>query len=232
MALSVHKYVLSSLNPSVWVGCLMWVLVLLLGSTPSVASEVQVWNFDQDNPNRVPAGFHIGILFDGRAAGDWQVIPAENPVSPPNVLAQLQGKGAEHAYKLVLVQGTEAEDINLSVRLLPIAGKADMGGGLIWRAADDRNYYLVRANPLEQNIRIYRVVNGVRHMIQNFDHVIDIRRWHRLHVQMRGCDVHVWFDEQEVFTLCERTFARGRVGLWTKSDAVTYFDDLHLEVAR
>ncbi|MDH4305833.1 MAG: hypothetical protein OEV53_17400 [Nitrospira sp.] len=207
-------------------------LILLLGHAASAASEVQVWNFDQDSPSTAPAGFHIGTLFDGRPAGDWQVISSDKATSPPHVLAQLHGKGAEHAYKLVLVQGTEAEDIELSVMLLPIAGKADMGGGLLWRAADDRNYYLVRANPLEQNIRVYRVVNGVRHMIQNFDHVIDIRQWHRLRVQMRGCDARVWFDEQAVFTLCDRTFAKGYVGLWTKSDAITYFDDLQLQKTR
>lgn len=231
MALSVHTHEASPLNPSVWVWCVC-VLILLLGHAASAASEVQVWNFDQDSPSTAPAGFHIGTLFDGRPAGDWQVISSDKATSPPHVLAQLHGKGAEHAYKLVLVQGTEAEDIELSVMLLPIAGKADMGGGLLWRAADDRNYYLVRANPLEQNIRVYRVVNGVRHMIQNFDHVIDIRQWHRLRVQMRGCDARVWFDEQAVFTLCDRTFAKGYVGLWTKSDAITYFDDLQLQKTR
>ncbi|MBX3328204.1 MAG: hypothetical protein U0223_15475 [Nitrospira sp.] len=231
MALSVHKHGASLLSLSVGVWCVC-VLVLLLGHTSlSAASEVQVWNFDQDDPSTIPAGFHIGTLFDGRVAGDWQVTVTDKAISPPHVLAQLHGKGAEHAYKLVLVQSTEAADMDLSVKLLPIAGKADMGGGLIWRAADDRNYYLVRANPLEQNVRIYRVVDGVRHMIKNFDHVIDIRQWHHLRVQMRGCDVHVWFDEQSVFTLCDRTFAKGRVGLWTKSDAVTYFDDLRLERA-
>lgn len=231
MALSVHTHEASPLNPSVWVWCVC-VLILLLGHAASAASEVQVWNFDQDSPSTAPAGFHIGTLFDGRPAGDWQVISSDKATSPPHVLAQLHGKGAEHAYKLVLVQGTEAEDIELSVMLLPIAGKADMGGGLLWRAADDRNYYLVRANPLEQNIRVYRVVNGVRHMIQNFDHVIDIRQWHRLRVQMRGCDARVWFDEQAVFTLCDRTFAKGYVGLWTKSDAITYFDDLQFQKTR
>lgn len=231
MALSVHKHGAFFPSPSVW----LWygyVLLLLLGQASSADSQVQVWNFDQDGPGTAPAGFHIGTLFDERPAGDWQVIALDKAPSPPHVLAQVQGKGAEHAYKLVLVQGTEAEDIDLNVKLLPIAGKADMGGGLIWRAVDDRNYYLVRANPLEQNIRIYRVVNGVRHMIQNFDHVIDIRQWHHLRVQMRGCDVRVWFDEQAVFTLCDHTFAKGHVGLWTKSDAVTYFDDVHLQKTR
>jgi len=112
------------------------------------------------------------------------------------------------------------------VSLLAVDGKADMGGGLIWRAADDRNYYLTRANPLEQNIRIYRVVKGVRQMLQNFDQIIDVRKWHTLGVLMKGCQVQVFFDEKQVFDLCEETFKQGLVGIWTKSDAVTYFDNL------
>jgi len=84
------------------------------------------------------------------------------------------GKGAEHAYKVVLVNGTKSSDLNLEVSLLPVEGKADMGGGLIWHAVDDRNYYLTRANPLEQNVR-YRVVKGVRQMLNNYDQVIDVR---------------------------------------------------------
>jgi hypothetical protein len=105
-----------------------------------------------------------------------------------------------------------------------------MGGGLIWRATDDRNYYLARANPLEQNIRIYRVVKGVREMLENFDHIIDVRRWHSLRVMTNGCKVQVFFDDKQVFDLCDQTFSTGRVGLWTKSDAVTYFDDLKLRI--
>jgi len=205
-------------------------LTFLLSTTSVIAADVQLRNFDSDQPGKVPPGFQIGTLFDGRPAGDWQVIVSEKAISAPHVLAQLQGKGAEHAYKMLLVQGTESGNIDLSVKLLPIDGKADMGGGLIWRAADDRNYYLARANPLEQNIRIYRVVKGVRHMLQNLDHVINVREWHQLRVHMEGCNIQVSFDEQPVFRLCDKTFDHGRIGLWTKSDAITYFDDLQLDV--
>ena len=138
------------------------------------------------------------------------------------------GKGAEHAYKVVLIDGTTASDLDLEVSFLPIAGKADMGGGLVWRAADDRNYYLTRANPLEQNIRIYKVVKGIRHMLKNFDQTIDLKEWHTLHVVNRGCHIQVLYDKKLVFDLCDQTFTVGRIGLWTKSDAVTYFDDLRL----
>jgi hypothetical protein len=229
MVLTIHKY--DAFMTVMWL-CCGGVLALLLGATSATAAEVQLWNFDHDQPGKVPSGFQIGTLFDGRPAGEWEVTASDKAPSSPHVLAQLQRKGAERAYKLVLIQGTESENIVLSVKLLPIDGKADMGGGLIWRATDDRNYYLARANPLEQNIRIYRVVKEVRHMLQNFDQIINIHQWHQLRVRMEGCNIQVTFDERSVFTLCDDTFRKGQIGLWTKSDAVTHFDDLQLEVIR
>ena len=145
------------------------------------------------------------------------------------MLAQLMAKGAEHAYKVILSKEVIASDLNLGVSFLPIQGKADMGGGLIWRAADDRNYYLARANPLEQNIRVYRVEKGIRHLLENFNQTIDVRQWHTLRVTHQGCHVNIFFDDKTVFDLCEKTFQTGMIGLWTKSDAVTYFDDLQLQ---
>ena len=107
-----------------------------------------------------------------------------------------------------------------------------MGGGLIWRATDHRNYYLTRANPLEQNIRIYRVVKGVRQMVENFNQTIEADKWHQLRVTQRGCRIQVFYDGKPVFDLCDRTFKEGTIGLWTKSNAVTYFDDLQMQVLR
>jgi len=148
------------------------------------------------------------------------------------VLGELMGKGAEHAYKTVFINGISASDIDLQVSFLSITGKADMGGGLIWRATDDRNYYLTRANPLEQNVRIYCVVKGVRHLLQNFDQTIDVKQWHILRVTHQGCHIRVFYDEKPVFDFCDQTFASGMIGLWTKSDAVTYFDNLRLQLLR
>lgn len=193
-------------------------------------SASRVWTFDDEPAQSLPPEFQVGTIFDGRPAGDWKVVETEKAKSPPHAFGQLQGKGAEHAYKLVLVNGTDSSDLELSVAFIPIEGKGDMGGGLIWRAADDRNYYLVRANPLEQNLRIYRVVKGVRHMLQNFNQIIEVTKWHTLHIVAKGCRLQVSYDDKPVFDLCDRTFTRGRIGLWTKSDAVSYFDDLHLNV--
>jgi hypothetical protein len=209
---------------------LVAVFVALDAVSPAHAEQAPAfWQFDTEPPGSLPADFVVGTLFDGRPAGEWKILQSDRAKSPPQVLGQLQGTGAEHAYKVLLFRGTVGVDVEVQVSFLPIEGKADMGGGLIWRAADDRNYYLTRANPLEQNIRIYRVVKGVRHLLNNFDQTIDVRHWHTLRVVNRGCRIEVFYDEKRVFDLCDNAFTQGRVGLWTKSDAITYFDDLRLQ---
>jgi hypothetical protein len=207
-------------------------LQLALGAVVAqaeIVSPTQEWNFDHEQPGTLPSEFSIGTLFDGRTAGDWQVLATERAKSHPHVLAQLMAKGAEHAYKVVLLKEVIAADLNLAVSFLPIQGQADMGGGLIWRAADDRNYYLARANPLEQNIRVYRVEKSIRRLLQNFDQTITLKQWHTVRITHQGCRVHIFYDGKQVLDLCEETFHTGMIGLWTKSDAVTYFDDLQLQ---
>jgi len=191
-------------------------------------SSDHAWSFDLDPVGTLPKGFIIGTLFDGRPAGDWRIMEFKDAPSPSRVFAQQMNTGAEHAYKTVFIEDVTAADLDLQVSFLAVGGKGDMGGGLIWRAADDRNYYLARANPLEQNIRAYRVVKGVRHLLANFDQVIPVHKWHRLRVVAKSQRFEVFFDGRTVLKLSDRAFANGRIGLWTKSDAVTYFDDLQL----
>ena len=191
-------------------------------------SSDHAWSFDLDPVGTLPKGFIIGTLFDGRPAGDWRIMEFNDAPSPSRVFAQQMNTGAEHAYKTVFIEDVTAADLDLQVSFLAVGGKGDMGGGLIWRAADDRNYYLARANPLEQNIRAYRVVKGVRHLLMNFDQVIPVRKWHRLRAVAQGQRLEVFFDGRTVLKLSDKTFTNGRIGLWTKSDAVTYFDDLQL----
>jgi len=212
--------------PLIVLGLVLWAASTPVSPQAAPDQQPQLWTFDTDAVGMLPSDFVVGTLYDGRPAGEWKVVQTDHALSPPHVLGQLMGKGAEHAYKVVLIKGSTSSDLNLEVSLLAVDGKADMGGGLIWRAADDRNYYLTRANPLEQNIRIYRVVKGVRQMLQNFDQIIDVRKWHTLGVMMKGCQVQVFFDEKQVLHLCEETLKQGLVGIWTKSDAVSYFDNL------
>ena len=211
-----------------------WLLLLLLlclwepAYVDASMREDSTWNFDEDRSGELPPKFMIGTFFDGRPAGDWQVMSTPKALSPQKVFAQIREKGA--GYNVVLIEDAQAANLDLSVSFLPISGKTDMGGGLIWRAADDRNYYLIRANPLEQNIRLYHVVQGIRKMLKNHDDIIDIKMWHRLDVVNQGCRIQIFYDEKPIFDLCDDTFKVGRIGLWTKSDAVTYFDDLRFHI--
>src|SRR5713226_5292184 len=94
-------------------------------STATTADSITTWDFDSDPPGTLPKDFSIGTLFDGRPAGEWKVLQTDRAQSPPHVLGQLMGKGAEHAYKVVLLVGITASDLDLQVSFLPIEGKAD-----------------------------------------------------------------------------------------------------------
>lgn len=152
----------------------LWLVFAAIPCEAAGGDTSKSWNFDAVPPGTLPDGFKLGRLYDGRPAGDWRVLETTDAVSARHVLAQLSDKGAEHAYKMLLIDGTESSNGEVSVSLRAVGGKGDMGGGLIWRAVDDRNYYLTRANPLEQNIRLYRIDKGVR-KIANDDHTIDVK---------------------------------------------------------
>ena len=215
----------------------------------------KTWNFDSEVAGTVPKNFIVGTLVDGRSAGKWQVIDIKTSMSllekldqrdhtrvrkvlqnreapsAPHVFAQLKNGGYFTDFNVVLIEETTAIDFDLKVSFLAIAGRGDMGGGLIWRARDHKNYYIARANPLEQNIRFYRVVNGVRHKLKNFNHIISIKAWQTLRVVARGNRFKIFFNEQPVIDISDETFqAGGKIGLWTKADALTYFDDLQLSI--
>ena len=225
-------------------------------SVPDEANSRQVWNFDTDSAGGLPKNFVVGMLVDSRPAGGWKVIDMKKfpsflhglnrrertritkvlqtngPPSPPHVFAQLKNKGFEHDYPVVLIEETTAADLDLEVAFLPVAGKGDMGGGLVWHAQDHQNYYITRANPLEQNIRFYRVVKGVRHKLANFDQIISVKKWHTLRVVVRDNHFQIIYDGQSVLDVRDDTFKAGRIGLWTKADAVTYFDNLQLSIVK
>src|SRR2546422_6943184 len=116
---------------------------------------------------------------------------------------------AEDGIRDVAVTGVQTcalPILDLQVSFLPIEGKADMGGGLIWRAADDRNYYLTRANPLEQNIRIYRVVKGIRHLLQTFAQTINMNKCKTLHVATLASKIKGFYVRKPAFVLSIQPF--------------------------
>jgi hypothetical protein len=116
--------------------------------------------------------------------------------------------------------------VDLSVQMKAVAGRSDQGGGLIWRAKDAKNYYVARYNPLEDNFRVYKVVNGSRSEFQSAT-IKHSAGWHTLRVTMAGDHIECYYDGKKYLDVKDSTFAdAGRIGLWTKADAQTHFDDL------
>lgn len=192
--------------------------------------HTQQWDFDGAAPGTLPSSFTVGTLFDSRAAGEWKILITDRAKSSSQVLAQLQPKGTDQAHKLLLVEGTASTNIDAEVSYLAVAGKADLGGGLVWHATDDRNYYLLRASSVEQKVRLYRVVKGVQQVVKQIDRSVPATGWHKLRIVQRGCELKALYDDAVLFRICDQTFSSGRIGLWTKADAVTYFDDLTLRL--
>ncbi len=182
------------------------------------------WSFDEFSPGQAPGGF-VG------AVGQWQVAADDSAPSPPRVLAQL-ASNADDIFNVVLLPETAYQDLDMSVRLRAVAGRVDQGGGLLWRARDAQNYYIARYNPLEDNFRVYKVVDGRRRMLESTTLQLDHEAWHVLRVVMEGDGIRCYLDGNMYLEARDSTFPDGgQVGLWTKADAQTHFDDLMLAPA-
>lgn len=157
-------------------------------------------------------------------AGDpkWTVEPDDSAPSKPNVLKQ----SGRATFPICLKDDTSLKDGFVEVKFKPISGKADQAGGLIWRARDSNNYYIARANALEDNVTIYHTINGRRSEKKRARMKVASNIWHTLRVEFRGDHFTVTFDGHKAIEWDDATFQdAGKVGLWTKADSVTLFDD-------
>ena len=181
----------------------------------------RTWNFDMDTVGSIVKGF-------SNDAGEWKVTADASAPSKANVLAQL-AKSSGSEFNVTLITGTNYKDVDLSVKMKAIAGRSDQGGGLVWRAKDAKNYYIARYNPLEDNYRVYKVVNGRRSAeIQNAD-IRHTDGWHTLRVTMSGDHIECYYDDKKYLDVHDSTFTgSGKIGLWSKADAQSHFDDLNV----
>ena len=145
----------------------LWVLGFIIAMASAglgLAAETPkatVWNFDSDKPGEAAKGWTS-------AAGTWRVAADESAPSKANVLAMTAGDPKE-PYNIVLADEVNLKDVDVAARMSAVSGKKDQGGGVVWRAKDARNYYVVRWNPLEDNLRLYKVVDGKRTQLVSVD---------------------------------------------------------------
>ena len=193
---------------------------LVLAMTAQAATD----NFDDAKSGPLPATWDA--KWTGTQTGDgaakWSIEKDDSAPSKPHVLAQR----GEAEYPVALKNDTALKDGFVEVKFKPVAGKEDQAGGVVWRAKDANNYYIARANALEDNVTIYHTIDGRRVSFKSIDKKVAPGVWHTLRVDFHGSQFTVTFDGQKVIEASDESFKdAGKVGVWTKADSVTLFDD-------
>jgi hypothetical protein len=194
--------------------------VMLVGTLTvplSAGGGEKVWTFDDDQVGVIAKGFTNEV-------GEWKVVSTQEG----KVLAQT-AKSPNPVFNIALASDTDVKDVDISVRMKAIAGENDQGGGLVWRAKDAKNYYVARNNPLGAgSYNVYKGVDGKRSMFKG----VPLKRtegWHTLRVVMTGDHIECYHDGNKYLDVHDSTFPEpGKIGLWSKSDAQSQFDDLTL----
>jgi hypothetical protein len=210
------------------------VFAFLLLPTGAFAEAI---DFEAVSVGAQPTGWSVAMTSQG-GAPRWSI--ERDPSSPAGekVLAQLSDDRTSGRFPLAIYDGAEMTDGEISAHFKPISGRVDQAAGLVWRYRDANNYYLVRANALENNVVLYKVENGKRTSLgpvgrrddYGVKHTVPAQQWSLLKVAFRGSRFTVSFDGEKLYEVEDSTFAApGKVGFWTKADSVTYFDGLEIK---
>ena len=199
--------------------------LLAIGATATVLAAVVLADavtFDNLKVGTPPPGWTATQTGSGRA--NWAVVSDDTAPSKPNVLKQ----SGEATYPVCIKDDTAIKDGFVEVKFKPISGKEDQAGGVIWRAKDANNYYVARANALEDNVTIYDTVNGRRTERKRMNVKVASNQWHTLRVDFQGSHFTVTYDGKKAIEWDDMKFTgAGKVGVWTKADSVTLFDDFN-----
>lgn len=212
----------------------MRILLLILTTLLISAARSETIRFDYAIPGKLPADWTIAMTHAG-APPRWEIVRDESAPNSHTVLAQLSRDRTAGRFPLAIWNRASIRDGELSVAFKAVEGSVDQAAGIVWRYQDPNNYYIVRANALENNIVLYKVQGGVRTSIApkglpsrsyGVKHPIPSKRWNTLKVTFNGAKIAVFFNQERLFEAEDTTFQKsGKIGLWTKADSVTYFDD-------
>ena len=163
------------------------------------------------------------------APASWKLLDDPSAPTKRKVLAQISTDKTDYRFPLAIFDQPVAADTDVSVRFKPTAGDVDRAAGIALRLSDANNYYVVRANALEDNVRLYKVVKGQRMQFAGANLKVPSGVWQELRLTARGSRFEVFLNGKSLYSATDATFtSAGRVALWTKSDSVTYFDDLRI----
>jgi hypothetical protein len=208
----------------------------LLFIAASGFAQTTIINFDKDKVGEAPIGFTTALTGRGKP-GVWVVMKDDTAPSKGAVLAQTDADSTSYRFPVCVYDGLTTKDADISVKTKAISGKGDQGAGIVWRYKDKDNYYIVRANALENNVVLYRVLNGKREDLplkgegKTYGKKVKAPsgQWNTLRVTAQGNLFTVYFNGEQLYQVADETFKdAGKVGLWTKADSVIHFDDLQV----
>src|SRR5882757_3075814 len=175
-----------------------------------------------------PTGFTFARTGKG-AASEWTVTE-DQTASSGRAIEQTSTDRTDYRFPLAIHDSLSAANLDVEIRFKAVAGKIDQAGGIAVRLRDADNYYVVRANALEDNVRFYRVVQGQREQLEGANIKVTANEWHQLGLRAEGERFTITFDGKQLFTATDRTFtSAGKVALWTKADSVTRFDRIEIK---
>jgi hypothetical protein len=219
-----------------------WILgpVLIVPSLAAGDAPPRRIDFDDQKAGEPPRGFSCALTGEGRP-GAWRVVQDATAGSRPKVLAQTDADTTSYRFPVCVLDAVSAADVDVSVRFKPISGAKDQAAGIVWRYRDANNYYVVRANALEGNVVLYKMERGKRSDLKPkgsspFAYgkkvAVPSGEWSTLRVVARRNLFTVSLNDQGLFEVEDSTFGGpGKVGVWTKADSVSHFDDLTVSTA-
>lgn len=206
-------------------------LGIAIGVAVMAHAQTRNVDFSQDATDQPPKGFEFGYTAGAGKPGRW-IVQSDGT---NKVLVQTDSDSTRSRFPVAVLSDVSAADVDLSVRFKPISGRVDQAAGLVWRYQNQDNYYIVRANALEDNVVLYKVEKGRRTDLPvkgegrtyGKKSEVPAGRWSTLRVVARGPVFEVHFNGSKLYEVEDKTFSQaGKVGVWTKADSVTQFDDL------
>jgi hypothetical protein len=176
----------------------------------------------------LPDGFDVARTGQGGPA-QW-IVAADGTAAGGRAIEQTSTDRTDYRFPLAIHRETSAANVDVAVRFKAVGGKVDQAAGIALRLRDADNYYVVRANALEDNVRFYRVVDGRREQLEGVDIKVTANEWHALGLRAEGDRFTIVFDGRQLFSASDRTFTgAGKIALWTKADSVTRFDQIRIK---
>ena len=208
-------------------------MVIAKDKQPAVKAGVYFLDFEDVPVGELPSGWKVEATGRQSPLATWQVQEDRSAPSGTKVLALV--KTNHHSggtFNLCWTDKVSFQDGEIEVAFKAVKGRIDQGGGIMWRVQDRNNYYVARFNPLEDNFRIYYVRDGIRRMIQSARVSLQPGKWHNMKIEQKGSEYACFLNGRKLLEGSDSHFKKaGGVGLWTKADAVTSFDNFKVEGA-